>query len=499
MPGLPFLTADAVGRVRDDLAAAAYTVDGVQAALGAVGAAALGRNETTPGLRATGGGSPLETLVRLWPLQAAVPGTAAAAALPASLDALLDGGLLTRTAEGAVLAIVDLRPYADDSGDWWVCADLTPGLDGVLAPVPADHVLGASSASSTLAQLTVRPEVGRALDLGTGCGVQALHLSRHARSVVATDLSGRAVALAGLTAALNLLGLDLRRGDLYEPVAGERFDLVVSNPPFVVSLPQSGERHVYRDSGLAGDEVSRRVVVEGAGLLADGGWLQVLANWVHLRGTDWRDRVAGWVQATGCDAWALQREVLDPAAYVELWLRDSGEVSLPDYRERYDRWLGWFDDQGVEAVGFGWVTLRRTGADDPAVRVEDWPHAVEQPLAPTVRATLERAEVLRACRDDGPLLARKFAVAPDVVQEQVGPPGAEDPEHVVLRQRRGLLRARQVGTAEAGLVGACDGTVPVEVLLDAVAAVLGADRAALRAELLPRVRELVAEGFLLPA
>ena len=490
----PHLDAEAVARVRDDLAAASYTVDDVQGALGPVGSAALNRNETTPGLRATTGGSALETLVRLWPLQAAVPLASAQAALPTSLDVLVAGRLLDREG-GEVRAVVDLRPYADDAGDWWVCSDLTPGLDGVLSHVPADHVLGVSSASSTLAQVTVRPEIARALDLGTGCGVQSLHLARHARQVVATDVSDRAVAMAGITAALNGITLDLRQGDLYAPVADERFDLVVSNPPFVVS---PGGRHAYRDSRLVGDEISLRVVVEGARRLTGGGWLQALVNWVRPYGRDWRDRIGAWVAATGCDAWVVEREVLDPAAYVELWQRDSGEVALPDYRERYDRWLGWFEEQDVEGVGFGWVTLRCVGAGDPAVRLEEWPHAVEQPLGPTVQAGMERAALLRGW-DDAALLGRRLSVAPDVVQEQVGPPGAEHPETVVLRQRRGLMRARQVGTAEAGLVGACDGSVPLGVLVDAVAEVLGRDPDALRAELVPHVRELVAEGFLLPA
>lgn len=492
---VPNLNAEAVARVRDDLATASYTVDDVQDALGPDGAAALSRDETTPGLRATAGGSALETLVRLWPLQTAVPLAAVQAALPTSLDALVTGGLLDPEG-GEVRAVVDLRPYADDAGGWWVCSDLTPGLDGVLSPVPRDHVLGVSSASSTLAQITVRPDVARAVDLGTGCGVQSLHLARHARHVVATDVSHRALAMARITAALNRIALDLRRGDLYGPVADESFDLVVSNPPFVVS---PGGRHAYRDSRLVGDEISLRVVVEGARRLTEGGWLQALVNWVRPYGRDWRDRIGAWVAATGCDAWVVEREVLDPAAYVELWLRDSGEVALPDYTERYDRWLGWFEEQGVEAVGFGWVTLRRTGADTPAVRLEEWRHPVEQPLGPTVQAGLERAALLRGWADDAVLLGRRLAVAPDVVQEAVGPPGAEHPDRVVLRQRRGLMRARQVGTAEAGLVGACDGSVQLGVLVDAVAEVLERDPEALRAELVPRVRELVAEGFLLPA
>ena len=96
--------------------------------------------------------------------------------------------------------------------------------------------------------------------------------------------------MARTTAALNGVALDVRGGSLYEPVAGERFDLVVSNPPFVVS-PPGGERLVYRDSGLPGDDVVRRVVTEAPRHLAPGGVAQVLANWVHVAGQPWEERL----------------------------------------------------------------------------------------------------------------------------------------------------------------------------------------------------------------
>ena len=130
------------------------------------------------------GGSPLETLTRLWLLQAPVPAPAAEAALPGLVDRLCAAGILERSV-GEVAArrrrpSLRHRP-GGDGGNLWVASDLTPGLDGAPNAVGADHVLGISSASTSLAELTVRDPVGRALDLGTGCGVQALHLAAHAR------------------------------------------------------------------------------------------------------------------------------------------------------------------------------------------------------------------------------------------------------------------------------------------------------------------------------
>lgn len=491
---MDLLPPDVVTRLREALAEAGFDYDGVAGVLGPTAHAALARNETTPGMRVTAAGTALETLVRLWPLQAVVPADAAERALPGLVDPLCVAGLLERSV-GSVRARVDVRPYAADDDRWWVVSDLTPGLDGSPPRVPADHVLGISAASSTLAQLTPRGAVDRALDLGTGSGVQALHLARHASGVVATDVNRRALAMARLNADLNGVRLDLREGDLYTPVRGESFDLVVANPPFVVS-PGTGERLVYRDSGLPGDEMVRRVVTGAPEHLADGGLALILANWVQHTGRPWGERVAEWLAGTRCDAWVVQREVADPAEYVELWLRDAGHDRSEDYARRYDAWLGWFADQQVTGVGFGWLALLHAGRSAPSVRLEEWPFEVEQPLAREVTAWAERSGWLPSA-EDAQLLAQAWRARPDVRQEAVGRPGAEDPEVIVLRQRRGMRRARRVDTVEAALVGASDGDLPAGGLFEAIATLLAEDPLPV-AEQARMVRELLAEGFLEP-
>ncbi|HSS67963.1 MAG TPA: transferase, partial [Nocardioidaceae bacterium] len=112
-------------RLRTALTVAGFTVDGVRALIGDEAHAALARNETTPAVRQTSDGSPLATLTRLWPLQAAVAEPAAEAALPGLAGPLVAAGILDRDG-GDVRAVVDVRPYADESHDWWVVADLTP-------------------------------------------------------------------------------------------------------------------------------------------------------------------------------------------------------------------------------------------------------------------------------------------------------------------------------------------------------------------------------------
>ncbi|WP_109507872.1 DUF7059 domain-containing protein [Nocardioides speluncae] len=482
--------------LRAALTAADFTYDAVVALLGEAGHAALSRNETTPGLRRTTGGSPLETLTRLFLLQAPVSQAAAEAALPGLVERLCAEGLLVQSV-GEVAARLDLRPYAAGDQPLWIVSDLTPGLDGAPNRDGTDHVLGISSASTSLAQLTIRRPVGRALDLGTGCGVQALHLAGHARQVVATDVNRRALWITSLNAQLNEApAIEVREGSFFDPVHGEAFDLIATNPPFVIS-PATGERLVYRDSGLPGDRVVEHIVRTAPAHLAPGGWCQILANWVIARGTPWDERLTSWLDDS-CDAFVVQREVLDPAAYVELWLKDAGRHGADDYPRRYDTWLSWLDEQGVEAVGFGWINLRRRAGSGgtPTVRFDEWPYDVEHPVAPTIAAWGDAVDLLDALPTNEALLASRLVVRPDVQQETVGVPGAADPEAVVLRQQRGLRRARKADTIEAALVGTCDGELTVGQILDAVAQLLDAEPAATRTAYTSVVRELVAEGFL---
>jgi hypothetical protein len=389
-----------------------------------------------------------------------------------------------RSAE-EVRALLDVRPYATEDRDLWVVSDLTPGLDGPNVRVADDHVLGISPAATSLAQLTLREPVGRSLDLGTGCGVQALHLAAHSDAVVATDINERAVGAARLNAALNdLPNIQTRTGWFFDPVQDETFDLIATNPPFVISAG-TGRRLVYRESLLPGDDVVSHIVRTGPTHLTDGGWLQVLANWAIHRDRPWDERVAGWVP-DDCSALVVQREVLDPAAYVELWLKDEGLHGAPLYLQRYDAWLGWFEEQGVEGIGLGWLNVHRARH---ASEFLDWPYAVEQPIAPAMRDWAAAAAHPLSEHD---LLTLRV----DVVQETSGQPGAEDPETIVLRQQRGLRRARQVDTIEAALAGACDGELSVGQILDALASLTERDPGELRARYLPVVRELLVEGFL---
>jgi len=486
------LDSSGIAQLREALSTAAYTTAGVAARIGPEATAAGSRGDLRATLRATSGGDRLDTLIRIFlcgQTESAAALTSALAPLP--LADALDAGIVER-AGGGLRAGVAMEPY----GDWWIVSDpsatMRPGR-----PLRPEHVLGLGSAATTLAQATIRRPVGAALDLGTGCGVQALHLSTHADQITATDLSERALRFAATTAALNGLDWELLRGDLTEPVRGRRFDLVVSNPPFVVG-PGGPVQHGYRDSGRAGDAVCAELVAAAGGLLAPGGVMQFLANWLHVAGEDWADRVAGWVGGTGLDAWIVQREVSDPVGYVNLWLADAAEAPA-DRPARAAAWLDWFDANRVEAVGLGLVTLRAGGHDDPTVRVEELRQAVDQPLGAQVTAWFDRRDWLRAHSGTDLLDARlRTRDGLHLRQEATRGPDGWQVDRQQLALPDGLRWVEEIDPVVLALVGGCDGVRALRDRLDLLAVAHEVDAALLAEVAVPVLAHLVERGILLP-
>jgi methylase of polypeptide subunit release factors len=499
----------ALEALRADLRRADFTLESVGALVGDVASAALHREQRLPALRAARGQDhPAAVLLRQFMLGDDVTRAELDAALPATGATGAERLGLVRTAGAApgdaARAVVDLRPYAaaDAAGTalWWVASDLGELATG--ATLRADHVLGIGGASLTLAQVTVRTPRRRTLDLGTGCGVQALHAARHSERVVATDISARALGFAAFNAGLAGVQVDLREGSMLEPVAGETFDLVVSNPPFVITPTGAYDAGLplmeYRDGGRGGDDLVADLVSGVAEHLAPGGVAQLLGNWEHHTGEDWRERVGAWLPA-GCDAWVVEREVQDPAEYAELWLRDGGlrpELDRGGYEAAYAAWLADFEARGVEGVGFGYVLVQRPASGrQPWRRLEEATGPVRQPLGPHVAEVLAVHERL-ADLDDVALADVRAVRAADVTEEQYLIPGDTDPQVLQLRQGGGLGRVVRPGTLVAGAVGACDGELTLGQITGALAALLEVPADDVAAELLPAARELLVDGFL---
>ena len=482
-----------MSRLRDRLIEIGYTTDSVLKRIGQAGQAGLHRNCTLPaGVALAGSNDPLATLVRLFLLTQPVPAGDLERALGDCLPDLVAEGIVAAAGDLAK-AVVELRPYSspDDGASGWLVSDLTPGLDGIVEPTRPDYVLGASPASLTLTEITMRRPIGWALDLGTGCGVQSYHLSRHAGRVVATDLNPRALRLARFGAELSGMDIDFREGSLFEPVSGERFDLIVSNPPYVMS-PPGGQRLTYRESTFTADGLVEAVVRDAPGHLAPGGSLQLLTNWA-VTDAPWEERLASWVGESGCDLFAIERERLDRFAYIEMWLTDAGLTGRPEWEPTYRSWLDYFDRLGINEVGMGWILLTNVGREIPDIRCESWPHAVAQPVGEVFAAHAAAVDAARLDTADLLALAPRLA---NVVAETTGRPGAADPEYLVLRQRTGLLRGMRLTTVTGAVLGALDGDLTVGQTIAAVAHLLEAPADEVAGEAIPAIRQALAEQYL---
>ena len=516
-----------------DLRRIGYTVDGVAGLLGEAAHAALARDQLIPALiateaaaRSTPATAALAAVVRLWLLAEPQETGTLDAALPGiRTEGLLELGLAEPSGEDRVQAKVDLRPYgwegtsgedtvSSGGAELWVASDLAAHQrPGVLRH---DHVLGIGQASTTLVQVTARRHVVRALDLGTGCGIQTFHLLHHAEHVTATDISERALAFTRFNLLLNAAALhldpaalearvSLRLGSLLEPVAGEEFELVVSNPPFVITPRGAGEtaadQFTYRDGGLPGDEIVSSLVRDLPTVLAPGGTAQLLGNWEIPAGAAWAARPQSWA-SPDADAWFIQREQVSPEQYAETWLQDASEArDRRLYQASYAAYLDDFAARNVEGIGFGMIWLRRPAAGTRPVisRFEEITYPIEQPVGPHLGAAVERADWLAGHE----LSAAHLLVADDVTEERHQRPGAEHPGVILLRQGAGLRRTNLLSTELAGFVSACDGELSVGQIIGALDALLGGyegyDSGAFREGLLGEVGNLVRDGFLLPA
>jgi SAM-dependent methyltransferase len=447
----------------------------------ATGEELLARSPELPSyLRRLGEADELALLLRLFLLGVPVTRT--------RLDELVGGQLRARLAGAGLLV---------DEGDIvHAAARIVPHDELLIASDHAgaaeeytDHVPGVHRPSVALAHLTVRGLGERALDLCTGNGIQAILLAAHAEHVVATDVNARALDYVAFNAALNGIGnIETRAGSFFEPVENEQFDLVVANPPYVVS-PESA--YLFRDSGMPSDAVSEHVVRATPAALAPGAFASVLIAWA-LDPDDPADRPRTWLDGSGCDAFLLHTSTDDAIETATGWNRDL--LDRPEaFAQALDRWLTYYRELGIEHLGYACLVLRRRAdGSDGWLETQELPQAALRPAGWHVRKLFETRDRLMEIDPDG-VLDLRLRVADDAVvaQDTRFADGGWHAESLTLRLESGLPFSAELDAPTARLIRELDGS---RTLREALAASVDGDSA--RQVGLALARRMLEVGFL---
>ncbi|MBW2529146.1 MAG: methyltransferase domain-containing protein [Deltaproteobacteria bacterium] len=476
-------------RFREVLAAVEYHDDGICDLTGARVLGCAPDDVAVDVLQRTGAGGRLGCLVRLLYIGLPVASDDLRRAIaPMTLEQWEGAGLIRRRGDDVIstvmvfpheaMVIVTDRQHHPESLPW-------------------DHVMGVGAGTTTLSRLTIRQPVGAALDLGTGCGFLALLAAGHAARVVGIDVNPRALAYARFNAAVNgLSNLTWLEQDMLEPADEEqgRFDLIVSHPPLVIAPAAC---FPYRDSPVARDGLVRRLSAIVAGGLAEGGFGQFLASWIHPSDERWQDHVERCLERSGCDTWVIRLSTQDAAAYAKLWVQQTGPASPEAAGAAYRGWVDYLHEEGIGAISTGLVTMRKRSGCSTWYRADEAPECLAGPAGQYVAQAFDAEDFLQDATD-ADFLRTALSVPAHLRIEQQLEPSADGWRvgQCVSRLTTGLQYEAHHGEALVWLMTHCDGHTPVGALIEQLLAREGDIAPCKRDRVLTVARMLVAHGML---
>lgn len=157
----------------------------------------------------------------------------------------------------------------------------------------------------------------------------------------------------------------------------DRFDLIVTNPPYAISPDRE---FLFRDSGMPPAALVRELIGETPAHLHEGGIAQVMLNWSHPPGPKWVDPVGAWLERSGCDALVLRLAVEDPISYATQWNLPRLRHGSGAFEEEVARWVAYYRANAIESISIGAVFMRRRSA------AENWIVPLDAGGAPTAPA-----------------------------------------------------------------------------------------------------------------
>jgi predicted RNA methylase len=402
-----------------------------------------------------------------------------------------------------ILALMLQSGLLKKHGDDLVPRAMLLHFDGFL--VASDHasainnkqlemVLWPNPTSKFLARFAVQRPSRATLDLGTGSGILSLRASRFSDVVIATDLNQRAVDCARFNARLNgIENIEVFAGDCFEPVKGRRFDLILSNPPFFIT-PQGD--YLFCENPMELDGLCRRLVKEAPAYLNEGGYLEMLCEWAQIKGQPWEERVAEWLQDTGCDAWVMKGLTQNPEEYAQQRIKETSEDTSHD-ADNYAGYMNYYRHRGVEAIHDGLIVMRRREGRN-WVRIEEVPSTPKGDMGELILSTFAARDLMHRMEADEDLRSLRPRMAPNARLEQVcvQHDGQWRAEALTLRLISGFPFHMNVQPLVAEFLVSCDGTRTAGEAIQAFAAQANAPVDAVEKECLGVIRKLLERGFM---
>ena len=401
------------------------------------------------------------------------------------LSLLVDSGLL-EFANDHLKPTAMLLPFAG----FIVAADHPSAFENQ----QSDLVLWPNPTSKFLSRFTVRRHSRRTLDLGTGSGILSLGASQFSDAVVATDLNQKAVAFARFNACLNgITNIEVFAGDGFDPVADQKFDLILSNPPFFIT-PEAD--YLFCENPMELDGLCRRLVKESSTHLNEDGYMEMLCEWAQIKGQPWEERVAEWLHGSGCDAWVMKGLTQNLEEYAQARIKETSPDSSQDGAQ-YAKYMDYYRHRNVEAIHDGLIVMRRREGRN-FVRIEEVPPTPTGDLSELILSTFAAHDTLRQLETDKKLIELRPALSPHVRLEQTCVPieDAWQTQSLQLRQTNGFAFRVDVQPLVADFLAMCDGRRTAGETIAQFAERTSADRQTVTAECLKLIRNLIERGFM---
>lgn len=485
------LTPAAAGRIREFFEACGFTEQGLFDTLGLVVEPPLPHLRNRPRmLELTAAPQARNVLLRWFLIREAVPEQTAEQTIPDQvLATLVDTGLLNLDA-GAYEARHLLLPC----GKFFVASDHQARFADKFDD---DHVIHVNPASRFVYNAMMPMHVAHTLDLGTGCGILALHAAEFSDRVLATDINPRAIEFARFNAVLNgIENIEFAVGDGFGPAEGSEFQRIVCNPPFILA---PGKEFAYRDNDMELDTFCRELAREAPQYLSEGGYFQMIVEWVEFEGQTWEQAVSDWFTGLPCDVWVIKEYSEEPSSYTQMRLRETLFESDAKDSAIYEEWTSYYQERRVARIHGGLITMRRR-AGEVWRRIEALPEPTRSPFGTDLAHGFAIADFMEQKASDESLLATRLQLSPDARLHQDYQPADGDWQPISLNMslESGLRRSISLDGPVAQFVAGLDGQQTLGEVIAYFAEIAGADPQQAQAECLPVIRTLLWQGMVLP-